>query len=115
MTAQTNDQRTGADLTPFTQSVLELSTAHIPERTAIALGEGAACAHAALWGRLSYTPWHEYGWFICTDGYSLVEEDHPELAAMLEFAGDHGFGFLRLDSDAREYPGLPTFEWGAAS
>lgn len=111
MTAQTNDQRTGADLTPFTQAVLDLSTAHIPRRTAVALGDEGDCKQAELWDYLSYTPWHEYGWLIYTDGYSLIEKEHPELAALLQFASDHGFTFLRLDCDADVYDGLPTFDW----
>lgn len=111
MTAQTNDQRTGADLTPFTQSVLDLSTAHIPRRTAVALGDEGDCKQAELWSRLAYTPWHDYGWFICADDPASVEDDHPELAALLQFASDHGFAFLRLDCDADTYDGLPTFEW----
>lgn len=111
MTAQTNDQRTGADLTPVTWSVLNISTSHIPRRTALALGEGGSRTCAELWDQLSYTPWHEYGWIIFVSDFSGIRDDHPELAAVLKFAFDHGFDYLQLDADGSVYDGLPTFEW----
>ena len=35
----------------------------------------------------------------------------PELKSLLKKVEAAGFHYLRLDPDAKEHPGLPTFEW----
>lgn len=104
MSSLPNDQRTGADLTPYTMSVLNISTGHIRPETGQALTEGIA--------ELIYVPWSTWGWVIYVANFDdAILQSHPDLAKVLFFAQAHGFTYVQLDCDADEYPGLPTFEW----
>ena len=113
------------DMRDVTEKVLNISTAHIPERTAQALGTGTeftstdsafhACLVADLWDKISYTPWAVYGWIIWA-GHDVdeIKGEHPELARLMQFAVEYGYTYLKLDCDAEQLPeslGFPTFEW----
>jgi hypothetical protein len=93
--------------------MLDISTCHIPKRTADALGEPNSPVKPALWDVLSYVHYHEYGWIIFADrgdNPSLMEE-HPELARLLTLASELGADHLKLDCDATQIKELPQFEW----
>lgn len=110
---------------------LSLSSSHIPERSAMALGlchtvnatrrqrsldidMVEACTKAELWCTLSYSPWSVYGWMIALSheaAEDVRQMGHVELAAVLQFALDHGCDYLLLDCDGSPCDRLPTFEW----
>jgi len=92
--------------------MLTISTAHIPKHTADALGGLPDHQNAKLYPEVVYTPWMGYGWvFIAGQDTGLLEDEHPELAAVLRFAHNYGCDFVRLDCDANPIEALPTFEW----
>lgn len=101
------------------KQILEVGTSQIPKRTAEALGMNAQTRESApLWNVLSYEPWADYGWILWTTEREALPESfaqqHPELAALLKFAADEGFLYLKLDCDAVCLPkelGFPVFQW----
>lgn len=107
----------------YTERVLNISTANIPKRTGEALGQCSrplatevdffiACARAPLYNVISYTPWSTYGWIIWAQHeLDEIKDEHPELAALMKFASEKGFTYLKLDCDANELLGWPRFEW----
>lgn len=112
------DKLLGIDLTRYTYRVLDCSTSMIPEHTAAALGHTRNCEQCELWDILPYEPWAEYGWIInCGGDYTSPNDcmaKHPELDALLKFASERGFAYVRLDCDGAELPegcGLPVFSW----
>jgi hypothetical protein len=97
-----------------TEKLLDLSTSHIPRKTSIALGEDQNTPSASeLWGLLSYTHWHSHGWIIfCSEeAATMIREAHPELADLMTLALQHGAVYLKLDGDAPQQEGVPTFDW----
>ena len=105
------------DMRDVTEKVLNISTAHIPVRTAEALGTGTeftstdSAFHACLVADL----WDKIGWIIWA-GHDVdeIKEEHPELARLMQFAVEYGYTYLKLDCDAEQLPeslGFPTFEW----
>lgn len=102
-----------AKMRPFLVGMLNMSTAHIPKLTAIALGEDEGkSGKPELWDTLSYVYFHEYGWIVnCSeDAAEAVREHHPELAALIRRCLDVSAAFLKLDCDADVVPDLQTFE-----
>lgn len=99
------------------RSMLVISTAHIPKRTADALGQDReTLCKQPLWDILSYERWGDYGWFIycCEDQVKDLRsglESHRELADLIEFCVLNKIEYLLLDCDAFAYPGAPTFDW----
>ena len=95
-----------------TRKMLDISTTHIPEHTATALGGLYDYLYAPLFNDLAYTPWGGYGWiFYVGEDYGEYGAEHPELAAVIEFARSAGYDYLKLDCDAEKIDDLPTFEW----
>jgi hypothetical protein len=108
------DTEQDINLRPFLAGMVNISTAHIPEHTAIALGQDEGKnGSPALWSRLSYVYFHEYGWIVsCSDDAAeAVREDHPELSDLIKRCRGVWANFLKLDCDAEKVLGLPTFEW----
>jgi hypothetical protein len=101
------------------QPTLEISTAHIPLRTAEALGNhGKVPEDTTLWDRVSYTFWHDYGWIIwCSEDHAeaALEAGHPELADLIQLCVDRHILRLVLDGEGVEVEGLPVFEWAPAA
>ena len=103
-----------ASLEANTLRVLQVSTCHIKQRTATELGQQS---RAPLWNSLTYTHWGDYGWILYTseDQISAARQAGvPDLAVLLQFTLDRGFGYLWIDRDADPLPeaaGMPTFEW----
>lgn len=101
-----------------TMRVLQVSTGHIPRRTAVELGESPGSpANASLWDYLTYALWGEYGWILHTSKGQINTAralNHPELANLLQFALSQGFGYVWLDADAPQLPeqaGLKFHTW----
>jgi hypothetical protein len=80
-----------------------ISTAHITQSEADALTAGTGWAT-----RISYTNWHDYG-FICFVQAQL--DAPPAFSALMDWARDHGWEFIRLDQDGETVEQLPTYEW----
>lgn len=112
------------------ESVMFLSTAHIPQHTDTAIIE------EALWDLRSHgvRDGKDHGGmpatmlFPCGDGFygylvwcdagfvdMKAEEKHPELQRVIEYAHDHGCKWIRFDCDGPILPELPTFEWNEKS
>lgn len=97
---------------PSTFRLLDLSTAHVPKHTGIALGLSKDCSNAALAKELVYESWAEYGWIIqVTTELPVVAKEHPELQALLEHCAKHEISYLKLDCDAPTLDGFPVFTW----
>lgn len=111
------DAELARHLKQCTETILSVSTGHIPRRTADALGQEDSnrCANAALWDVLAYEPWADYGWIIYAGEVpEEVRTEHPELARLIDLARENGFYYLRLDCDANTLPeelGYPSLEW----
>lgn len=104
------------DLADLCHKLLDVSTAHIQQGTALALGnpdEVKRGAEPALWHSLSYIFYHDYGWIIfCGNGSAeLVQDTHPELATLIQICVDNEILYLKLDADSPTVEGLPTFDW----
>jgi hypothetical protein len=101
-------------LQAFKVGMINISTSHIPQGTALALGndEGKS-GKPELWDTLSYVYFHEYGWIVCctSDAVEAVRDSHAELAALIQHCLDAGADYLKLDCDAGVVPKLPTFDW----
>ncbi|WP_425952936.1 hypothetical protein [Ralstonia pseudosolanacearum] len=96
------------------EKIVVLSTAHIPERTAKALGDiTEKVDDAELWNVLSYVHWHEHGWiiYVSEDAEDAVREAHPELAHLIALCVQAGATYLQLDNAAVTVEGLPVFAW----
>lgn len=106
----------------FTQRILCLSTAHVPEETSHALFDDEDFSEETIHDILSIDPL-EHGWLIWISSdknigeaneQTVDEHGHAELAALLKLARENGFTYLKLDSDGPTLPaelGFPTFEW----
>jgi len=99
--------------THHTASVLEVCTTMIPKATAYALSADDIVGSPIV-------KYFEYGWMVHTGSFEqdeaqeLAAAGYPELAALMRFANEEGFRFLKLDCNARELPddlGFPTFRW----
>lgn len=93
--------------------MLELSTAHIPRRSAEALGDAGNPGTPPLWNVISYVHFPEYGWIIYCGSPppEELQQDHPELGNLMKVAKENGALYLKLDCDALKAAGLPTFDW----
>lgn len=112
--SQTVDPLEELNLGPFMVGMVNIATAHIPQHTAIALGQDQGKSGTpALWDRLSYVYFHEYGWIVvCSeDAAESVRENHPELSELIRLCLGVRAQYLKLDCDADEVAGLPTFNW----
>lgn len=102
------------DLKAVTHTMLNISTGMVPKGTGDALGKGSG----PLFDALAYVPFFEYGWIVFVppaahDGTNEEVEElgHAELGALLRFARQHGFDYLKLDEGGLNLDGFPTFEW----
>lgn len=96
------------------ERVLVVSTGHIPNHTAKALGRKPGEAAASTLSHiLSHVEWFEYGWLIaCVSEHAdQIADDHPELAELMRICGRAGISYLQLDCDGTTMDGLPTFSW----
>lgn len=94
------------------RSMLVISSAHIPEHTAEALGDLYGHLEADLFHALVYTPWSNYGWIFWAEQEQSDDlNEHPELANLLQFAKENGYHYLQLDCDADTLSDQPTFDW----
>lgn len=92
----------------------EVSSMHIPQHTAEALGQpDTDLAKAELACELNYTRWSDFGWIIYCDAVSAlrVQSAHPELSTFIAQCAQQDIPFLKLDCDAAVQLGLPTFDW----
>ena len=83
-----------------------VSTAHITQGTAAKLAAGE------FKDVLSYTPWHNAGWFIHIDDDFTRYADLPDdLAKLMWLVNEQGFNWIHLDPDENILPDIPTYEW----
>ena len=94
-----------------TVKVLDISTAHIPKRTADALGSADLKDKSELYDALSYVHYHEYGWIIHASNDEQIRDSHPELARLIAMTRQLGIEHLKLDCDAPSVEELPVFNW----
>jgi hypothetical protein len=88
---------------------LDLSTAHVTHEEMQMIDND----HDA---KLPVSASNEYGAWLYTLPNDMLNtyEDLgacPNLRAILDFARDNDCGYVHLDRDADEHPGLPTFDW----
>ena len=96
------------------EGTMVLSTAHIGEPTALALGNGetwgAIVYDHANYGFLLAIP--EEGTFWAPKQAKVNAAEFPtDLFDVMDYARRHGCCWLLLDADAAQTPGLPTFDW----
>jgi hypothetical protein len=75
---------------------LDLSTAHVPQKTVPWLDK--------------QTTKMEYGWWVTT-AYTQEEDCPTEVRHILELAAKHNCAYVLLDRDAEKIKGLPVFDW----
>lgn len=88
--------------------MMNLSTAHISEETAIWLQEGN---HPSL---IFYTK-SVYGFWIMVppeqEDWGNISDVPDELRTILHYANEHCCAWFMLDYDYDQVDGLPTFDW----
>lgn len=101
--------------TASVKRLLDVSTAHIPRHTALALGEREPIEDAALYSSWSYDRWAGYGWILWVGELAeypdVMRTQHSTLVELLDWARQEGADYLKLDCDAPVVTGLPTFDW----
>lgn len=83
--------------------VLDLSTAHLPEKMG-----------ADLTGTDGVTAYRmdEYGWLMWVPPAGPPDDETPtEITAIHRYARSHGCRYVLFDCDAETDPNLPTWEW----
>ncbi len=91
----------------FVEAMLVCSAAHVPEPVLRRLEDmGYGTDYGAQWSV------NDLAW----ETEEIVAGDWPpELAALSAFARSHDCCWVKLDCDAEEIAGLPTYDWGAAA
>lgn len=95
---------------PVIRSVLELSTAHLPEEYGSELSNESLdkqmylSADALECGFLLWLP-------SDPEDYYEGEDIPPEIVRVMTYARSHGAQYVRFDRDAEIVPDLPTWEW----
>jgi len=103
------------DVSHNVRLLLDASTAHVPETDVDWLNQQAQLrAAGGVCCGLSIVA-HRYGWLItCPPTDELPTPSatqHPHVWRLLQLADQIGAGWVLLDGDAPQIPGLPTFDW----
>lgn len=92
-----------ADGSVETHTLVAISTAHLEQKTVLALEKSRGYPYGPL------VSVFEEGFFVsCLLG---TPAEHDDLEAIRVWARDRGYGYVLLDRDAGEVDGLPLYEW----
>lgn len=112
MNTSTIGSKQDAQLRMAVARMLNVSTAHIPKRTADALGMQSTSRDTDLRSILCVVDFDAYGWiiYVCLEAITAAQ-GHPELANLMTLARKQGCEYLKLDCDAVTIAGIPEFSW----
>jgi len=94
-----------------TMELLSLSTAHITQKTAHALGARST----GLWENLSFERYGDFGWimYVSSDECLIdaIKDEYPDIVNVFNLARANGFHWVWFDCDAPIVEGVTTYEW----
>lgn len=102
-----------------TTKMVEISLGHITEETAQELtkweSQKFGGEEESPFRGLFYTPWGDHGFIfnpcVFEDERKRLQESHPDLIAVLDYANRLGAYRLQLDQDAGYVEELQSFDW----